>query len=360
MPIRLSSAELEKLSRAAELLLSPLDQAGVDQWRSAVNRHLRDLLGADSAGFLLPVADGPLIYSDEHDPEELARLLDGPPPTLEDGTSLRERLIEARVATWRGEGEYGSEHPRDGASGACAALVAVAALEESQPPGLASLLFWRAGEAGTVFGAREVAMLRLLHPAFRAGVEAQQRWERHRTDLLGALDGLGHAVLVCSRAGEVVHQTPALEAALAEDPEGASLRAAMVEAADRLGASVSTPPPGGGAPSDPAGAREIATGRARYRVSPSLYGGGRGGEPLLLVALERVSPVLPTPEELSEVFGLTQAEGRVASLIAQGMANDQIALELRISPHTARRHTERILFKLGARSRAEVAVRLFR
>jgi non-specific serine/threonine protein kinase len=52
---------------------------------------------------------------------------------------------------------------------------------------------------------------------------------------------------------------------------------------------------------------------------------------------------------------LTCREREVAALIAGGATNRQIAEVLVISPHTAERHVEHILVKLGCSSRAEIA-----
>jgi two-component system, NarL family, nitrate/nitrite response regulator NarL len=57
---------------------------------------------------------------------------------------------------------------------------------------------------------------------------------------------------------------------------------------------------------------------------------------------------------------LTEREREVLALIALGLTNRAIALELRISEHTAKFHVGAVLAKLGAQSRAEavsVAVR---
>jgi DNA-binding CsgD family transcriptional regulator len=51
---------------------------------------------------------------------------------------------------------------------------------------------------------------------------------------------------------------------------------------------------------------------------------------------------------------LTPREMEVARLLARGESNARVAELLAISPHTARRHTENVMFKLGARSRAQV------
>lgn len=57
-------------------------------------------------------------------------------------------------------------------------------------------------------------------------------------------------------------------------------------------------------------------------------------------------------------YGLTRREVEVAMLIAKGRSNSAIAEELRISAHTARHHTQRILAKLGVHSRAEAGARI--
>jgi len=60
-------------------------------------------------------------------------------------------------------------------------------------------------------------------------------------------------------------------------------------------------------------------------------------------------------------IALTDREREVLSLVAVGMTNRAIALQLGISEHTAKFHVGAVLSKLGAQSRAEavsVAVRL--
>jgi two-component system, NarL family, response regulator YdfI len=59
----------------------------------------------------------------------------------------------------------------------------------------------------------------------------------------------------------------------------------------------------------------------------------------------------PLAEPLSEP--LTERESQVLRLLAQGMANKQIALALGISDHTVKFHISSIYTKLGANSRTE-------
>jgi DNA-binding response OmpR family regulator len=59
-------------------------------------------------------------------------------------------------------------------------------------------------------------------------------------------------------------------------------------------------------------------------------------------------------EELQSRFGLTERQVEVARLLAQGLSNAEIAEALGLSTYTARNHTEQVLFKLGASTRARV------
>jgi DNA-binding NarL/FixJ family response regulator len=53
---------------------------------------------------------------------------------------------------------------------------------------------------------------------------------------------------------------------------------------------------------------------------------------------------------------LTVREREVVALVAQGLTNDEIAIELVVSPATARTHVSRAMVKLHARDRAQLVV----
>jgi DNA-binding CsgD family transcriptional regulator/tetratricopeptide (TPR) repeat protein len=61
------------------------------------------------------------------------------------------------------------------------------------------------------------------------------------------------------------------------------------------------------------------------------------------------------PHEADTRFQLTAREREVAGLVASGLSNKQIGEKLVISERTAEGHVERILSKLGFRSRAQIA-----
>lgn len=346
--LTLSSEEVEKLTRAVELLISPLEYSSVDTWRASVNRELKSLLHADSAGFLLPVEDGLMLYSEEHDPAELARYQDYPPPPLVDGTPLWQAMLINKVGTLATI--YGRDYhlytnstyyqEYSGANNAHDTLAAATSLGGSDARGMACLHFWHERPDARLFGAREVALMKVLYPAFKAGIETHVQLGEHRSNLFASMDALGQAIMVCDRAGRLLHQTPSLCAILDADPERAMLRGELL--------------------SRNCCARDVTTGTARYGIRGTLYGNSASSTSVFLMSLERRTPKPLAEGELREAFGLTRAEVRVATLIARGCSNAAIAQQLTISPHTARRHTERVLLKLGAKSRSEVAARLFR
>ncbi len=74
----------------------------------------------------------------------------------------------------------------------------------------------------------------------------------------------------------------------------------------------------------------------------------------VLVTLERRAPKPPSVHALRVRFRLTLREAGVTLLLAQRKTNAEIAATLSISTHTARHHTERVLAKLGIRSRQQV------
>jgi DNA-binding CsgD family transcriptional regulator len=364
MSFCLSARDLEHLTDATRLLLSPLDFSTVDEWRSAVTRQLKQLWGADSAGFLLPVTEGIALYSEEHDPAALAKYPELTPPALSDGTPIWARSIELGVTTLR-EG-YGNDYDAylktayhnefAAPNQAFDTLGAWCSLGGAEPSSAASLQFWHSHPARKCFGDRELRLLKHLLPAFHAGVQAQLAWRHYSADLLNTLDSLEEPALVGDLAGRVVHQTPALAALLRADPDGEQLREAMLRLLTEV-RSLAYSSVGRSHP--PVVSQSATTCTSRYRVRACLYGESLAGNgTLVVIALECLSPHSLSPEDLRARYDLTRAEVRVALLLARGKSNAEIAEALYVSPHTSKRHTEHVLRKLDARSRAEVASRI--
>lgn len=77
-----------------------------------------------------------------------------------------------------------------------------------------------------------------------------------------------------------------------------------------------------------------------------------------LATYHRLSPGLPTTQELRIQFGLRGREPQVALLAAEGLSNADIAMRLRLSAHTVRHYLERVLDRLGLHTRKRLALHL--
>lgn len=105
--------------------------------------------------------------------------------------------------------------------------------------------------------------------------------------------------------------------------------------------------------------RTVRTDLGLYTLRGSSFRGPIDHQPVMLVYAESAAPTpkQPTPFKETRIhsrFRLTLKEERVAHMLAERKTNDEIAAELCVSPHTARHHTERVLIKLGIRSRKDV------
>ena len=77
----------------------------------------------------------------------------------------------------------------------------------------------------------------------------------------------------------------------------------------------------------------------------------------LALALEEPLTPANSPAD-HDPLHLTRREREVASLVAQGMSNKEIAAQLVISQRTAEAHVEHILNKLGFTSRTQIVALL--
>lgn len=103
----------------------------------------------------------------------------------------------------------------------------------------------------------------------------------------------------------------------------------------------------------------IAIGGAVYSVSGELLAHATATQ-VVLVVMTRDRDVYHSCAELQTVYQLTRAQAWVAALLAERMSSDEIARELHVTVHTARRHTERVLRKLGIDRRTKVRPKLLR
>jgi DNA-binding CsgD family transcriptional regulator len=198
-------------------------------------------------------------------------------------------------------------------------------------------------------GCRTFRILELVQPALAAGASVYRTAGRG-LDLLSSNDP-APAIALVSLDGRLLHLTPALTALLSS--VGAQLTVTIQAVARELGGILRERR--GDERFVPR--RSFTAGGSRITVSATFVDHlTTRGTPTCLVAVNRVDSG-PAPGDQVAPH-LTEREIEVARLIADGLRNREIATSIGVSEHTARRHTEHVLRKLGVTSRAAVALAL--
>lgn len=201
----------------------------------------------------------------------------------------------------------------------------------------------------------DLPLLRPIQAAWQAGIDAWQRFQGGAAFTAGALDALEQPVSLHRADGGVLHENPAFTA-LAGAEAGAVLRHAARELAIRAGRSFSA-----GAEVLAGGPMErvVTTAAGRHRLGVVIADeGSLASDPVLLVTVSGGDGREMGDDALRSVYRLTAREVMVARLLAAGTSNDALAAQLGLSTHTARRHTQNVLAKLGVPNRASVGAAL--
>jgi len=359
----LSPDDRHRLHRASELMLRPFDHPTPVRYLMAVARELQPLIGAFAAicGTRDPVGTVE-VESGEWEPRIVA---DFARWKLDDRGTQRAVAAGMEVAMMRAViGEAWDVYQAD-----------PMVQQWYQPNGVrdaaAYVLHWPEDDAlamielhgrtfGTPrFGEEGEALLALLLPSLKAGTRLLYTVGRQPQTLASQMDALGISVCVCARDGHVVHQSESLRQLLADDPEGQTV-VRCIPVVARAAARSASPARSSSRPLPSSAVHQLVrTTAGHYRLSAALATHTmQFGFADVLVTVTALPDRGPSAEELGARFNLSRREHDVALRLGRGVRNDAIAAELGISPHTVRRHTERVLAKLGVNNRAEVAARL--
>ena len=358
MSITLSSSDLAQIEAAITTLVSPLHYECVSDWRLASRTVVERVIGADRSAGMLPCAGEPL---GECHPDLLPAISDyvNYYHTLDVGLQIRRRELGLEVCHWSTvydmkelvETEIYNDFSQPHGMLDCTGMVYD--LDPALPP--AALLYYHEREESKPFGERGLALLRLLMPAFKAGVHACLNLAAQRTALGQLFDTLEGAFACFDGRGRLIQQNTAMTRLFAEEPEHQELRAQMSRSASALGIFVRGTGPHSRADAAIPPWRELRTTTQRYRMSASLLPAGLlATHAMIAVALDRVGLQQRSDAELRATFALTPREIQIARFLAARRANSEIADILGVSVHTVRRHTEHVLMKLGVHSRREV------
>ena len=361
MSLTLSSADLAQLEHCLQTLLSPLAYGAVGDWRTASREAVERLLGADTSAFILPLAGEPFISAH---PDNLSAQLAYEQYYHACDFVLTRRRLELGLEVYHRDMLYhAGEMDRDELyQDWCIPYRLHDTLgmgfQIDGGPFPAGIHFYHDQVTAPPFGDRGVELLRLLLPAFKAGVVTCIRHAHHRAGLERMLDGLDEALALLSAEGRLLHANTAMRRGLAGDAEAHRVKEELTRLARAVGEVGRRQGKSGRLVLPRSATRDVRTARCRYRLTGTLLGSAPGDYGPVLVSVRPVRTPALTDDDLRSRLGLTTREIQVAGLLAAGRSNAEIARALSVSAHTARRHTERVRAKLGVPSRAAVAARL--
>jgi len=362
--VPLNSRVQTALQSALAVLLSPLDELDANAWRGAVSRSLTELLGADRASFELEMPNISRMYSEDYPQATLDAYMQHY-RAIDVGRIQREKL---GLEVWNRQLLHGRHLPEFYKSEIHTDFLVPMGIRDSmgltvEVPGLATpaTLFFHKERTGTTqFGVRGLAFLGLLLPAFKAGVRDLVRYSHQRVSLSTHLDSLIEGIRIVDLDGRVIYQNPSFTSVV----DGKPLEKKAEEAITGIVSELSTlTRDRHGNIMALAGAqvrREIVMDTSSYEVRGSFLGRELlGAEVRVAISLQRIaSPAGLSDETLQKRFGLSEREIQVARCLARGDSTKEIALSCGMSPHTARRHTEKIFVKLGVRNRSQIGPKL--
>jgi DNA-binding CsgD family transcriptional regulator/PAS domain-containing protein len=355
---------LDGLGGALSTLLSPLDHPDPATWLQASLAALRPALAADAASALLPGPGGPEFHPGDVDPAAV-RAYAAHFHRCDEGFAVRRRQLDLAVwtttALWDATALHASEYWND-YKVPYRLYDALGVSVDADQPSAPTLFFYR-DRATRPFTESEQLAAGVVAPAFSAAVRTLAAAGSAAARLAAVVDAVTEGVCVFDLDGGLVHQNGAASrlfaGAVGDQLRHEAARAARAVAplarGGRRDTSVAIGATGAmGAVGASAG--DVEAGGRRYRVTATcVQGDNLGGRPAVVVCVERAGRELPDPSLLVERFGLTRREADVTHLLMQGRSNASIATTLGVSEHTARHHTERVMVKLGVRSRAQVA-----
>lgn len=372
----LGAADRRHLEAAMSALLSPLAYESREAWALASIRALKALLGADKGTLVMPSTSAPMYVS-----EDVARHDCIAYP-------LAISPLDRRLSVWERQHAlgafdrptlWGTALPRMLASPYYHEFVVPLRLHDATGltrhlggmdtritgDTVACLWLHHDRPGGRKFGERGLALLRLLYPAFTAGAELSHRAATAHRSVMDGLDAQGVAALCIDAHGGTVHRTKALDALLGPDPERAAVIGAAAAAAGALAHAMECHERGRGSlmAAREAMARRVRTRTGTYTVRTTLPTPPPSGlAPIAVAVVQREASLRVAAETfvLSERYGLTPAQARVATLLAAGRSVADIARQLTLSPHTVRRHLEQIRRRCGTHSTAAATAMLLR
>jgi DNA-binding CsgD family transcriptional regulator len=367
MSLNLTDADLSRLETVIRTLLSPLNYAGIDEWAMAVLHDFQPLLGYDQGVFGHSLGGALAVEGNGPRMEVASREYADYFCQVDPGVTVKRKKLGLEVYHRNDLYDPLTIHREEIFGDWCVPHKLFDPIGmsydfgEGFPP---TMHLYHDSEGQHPFAEREMNLLRLTLPAYKAGVLACARLARRRTELGNLFESCTDAICVTDTTGRVIHQNRNLVQLMATEPEHGRVLDEVRRTVSAV-SSLQTHRDGhGGGPGQAhavteAGWRRVRTGRATYRLYGVLLGESTFAElPHVAVVVAPITAGPLSNEQLRERYGLTAREIEVARMLADGKSAAELADALHVSSHTARHHTENVMRKLGVERRAAVGCKL--
>jgi DNA-binding CsgD family transcriptional regulator len=360
MKVQLSARELSDLEHANTILLSPFAYESSEEWRRAACVAVEAFMGSDASAFALPVPGEPMVAG-KPDVVQAMRAIMPPPEWLRHGLIDQRRQGQLDVADWHQMFDttlvrrtpFYNDVVRP--QGLMAPIHMMVETGEDDLPAIVAILHSDELRADRYAESRK-ALMRLMYPAFRAGLDTFLQYRKRRAAMRSAADGASFGMVFFGADGVVQRENACFGQLMSVDPDRGLIRAQIgrivhgLLSTSRISRRTADPHHSN---------LEVRTRSAHYRISATIMENQwTHGAESVIALVEKVESPLMQERALAEKFSLTRREIEVAQLLRAGQSTSQIASELGISINTARRHVERILLKLDVHNRTAAAAKL--
>jgi DNA-binding NarL/FixJ family response regulator len=359
--MEITDADRQHLAAASEVMLRPFEHASPVDYLVSIAREIAPLVGAFAAMSGTRDPDGVVgLASAEWSDAERAEFAKW---KLRDEGTNRAVHLNSDVVTMRElVGDDWDGYNNDPMVN-----------EWYRPHGIGDVIayfaYWPEDDAvasvefhGTEFGLPRFGpegrfLLSLLQPSFRAGMRLLYTVGQLRQTVASDMDEIGVPICVCGRDGRIHHISSKVRSMLAAEPEREAILDSIRGVAGQVLARRSAASRRSGAH---AVHEVVRTASRRYRLSAALATHSMHfGRTDVLVAVAELGGDAEAAD-LATASGFSPRERQVATLIGRGLSNAAIARVLDLSPHTVKRHTERVLAKSGLPTRTALASQMAR
>ena len=354
----ISAVERGEFRRLMKILLAPLSYPDSVAWRAAAMESARRLTGAENVTFSILPLETPATTLNV-DPE-LHRVYFRRFASIDPGpTNRRRKRLKVAVQrdiyprNWQSTELFadflepysllgGVMMAHDFANGEEAWLTAaLGSLEELQD-----------------FEERFVPAWKILQPAFEAGVEIQVQAEAAGQALAAFLDDVPVPAVLFTLDGAERYRNRLLRSLMSGLSDAAQLQRRLRRTCTTM-SRFAQPHRKTARGTIPSGSEWAVIDDLEMRIrSTFLPPGILGPAPGVLVTVEAPPSSIMSNADMASRFGLSTREVEVTRLLVRGRSTKAIATRLGISRHTARRHVESVMSKLGVSSRAAVGGRI--